>query len=120
MQSQKLKGAQTMITNELQLKDFVQREVYYCVSSLIHELSHNEKYMDDILEFSVQYEIDSDDPIEAYEHWIVSDWLAKKLEAKGEMVTLDFYGLTIWGRTCTGQQILCDSVIQDIYEELIK
>lgn len=55
---------------------------------------------------------------EAYEHWIVSDYLADKLEAKGEMVIRDFLGLTIWGRTCTGQAICMDSVIEDIYKEV--
>lgn len=55
---------------------------------------------------------------EAHEHWIVSDWLAGKLEAKGEMVLCDFFGMTIWGRACTGQAILLDSVICDIYDEL--
>jgi hypothetical protein len=52
----------------------------------------------------------------AYEHWLVTGWLATKLEAKGEMVLKDFYGLTIWGRSCTGQAICLDSVIQEIYD----
>lgn len=56
--------------------------------------------------------------IEAYEHWIVSDWFADKLEAQGEMVLKDFHGLTIWGRTTTGQAIHMDSVICNIYNEL--
>lgn len=56
--------------------------------------------------------------IEAYEHWIVSDWFADKLETKGEMVLRDFHGLTIWGRTTTGQAIHMDSVICNIYNEL--
>jgi hypothetical protein len=55
---------------------------------------------------------------EALEHWIVSDWLANKLEAKGEMVTTDFFGLTIWGRTTSGQAIMLDSVIEAIYIEM--
>jgi len=55
---------------------------------------------------------------EIYEHWIVSDWLADKLEARGEVIESDFYGLTIWGRACTGQAILLDDVICSIYDEL--
>ena len=58
-----------------------------------------------------------DEYIEALEHWIISDWLADKLEAKGEMILKDFYGLTIWGRTCSGQAILLDGVIQEIAKE---
>jgi len=55
---------------------------------------------------------------EAYEHWIVSDWLADKLEGKGEMIARDLHGLTIWGRTTTGQAIYMDGVICEIYDEL--
>lgn len=62
------------------------------------------------------------DPIEreVFEHWIVSDWLAEKLAAKGEKVDTDFAGLTVWARTMTGQGIASDSVIQDIVADLNK
>ena len=56
---------------------------------------------------------------EAYEHWIVSKWLAEKLEAKGEMVACDIHGLVVWGRATTGQAILLDRVICDIYDEMV-
>lgn len=56
---------------------------------------------------------------EVYEHWIVSDWLAELLEEKGESVERDFYGLIVWGRCCTGQAILLDRVICDIYDETV-
>lgn len=55
---------------------------------------------------------------EVFEHWIVSDWLADKLEAKGEKVDRDFAGLTVWARTTTGQGIASDSVIEAIVEEI--
>jgi len=55
---------------------------------------------------------------EVFEHWIVSDWLADKLAAKGEKVDKDFAGLTIWARTTTGQAISCDHVIKEITAEL--
>lgn len=54
---------------------------------------------------------------EAYEHWIVSDWLMRELDAKGEMVT-DFMNMNLWGRACSGQAIALDQVIRDIYDEL--
>lgn len=65
-------------------------------------------------------EIDGLDPYqcEAYEHWIVSDWLADKLEAKGEMIVRDFLGLTIWGRTTSGQAIYIDGVIEEIMADM--
>jgi len=54
---------------------------------------------------------------EAYEHWIVSDQLARELEERGEIVARDFMGMTIWGRCTTGQAILLDWVIRDIVEK---
>ena len=101
------------------LRDFVHREVHYCVSSLIWELAKDEKYLDDLMEIRSQPDPENEDEfIEAYEHWLVTDWLADKLAAKGEMVTKDFMGLTIWGRTCTGQAIYLDNVIEEIYNDL--
>lgn len=55
---------------------------------------------------------------EALEHWVVSEWLADKLEEEGEMVCRDFLGLTIWGRTTSGQSISMDYVIHKIAEKL--
>lgn len=55
---------------------------------------------------------------EVFEHWIVSDWLADKLEAHGEKVDKDFAGLTVWARTTTGQAIYADGVIETICAEL--
>lgn len=51
------------------------------------------------------------------EFWLVSDWLAYHLEKQGEIIATDFYGLTVWGRTCSGQAILLDSVICNIFDE---
>ena len=50
------------------------------------------------------------EPQEIYEYWIVTPWL---LMDKGEPV-LKRSGGWIWGRTCTGQAILLDSVISSI------
>ena len=55
---------------------------------------------------------------EVFEHWIVSDWLADKLEAKGEKVDKDFAGMTVWARTTTGQAIYADHVIEQITADL--
>ena len=56
---------------------------------------------------------------EVFEHYIVTSWLADKLEALGETVVRDLYGLTIYCRPCTGQALHCDWVIQQIYQDLI-
>ena len=59
------------------------------------------------------------DPIEFYEYWIVSEWLAHKLnEHLAELVVFDYHGLTIWGRGTTGQAIFLDGVIQEIHREV--
>lgn len=127
----------------------VQREVIYCVSTLISELAKQEQYQNELLAVCAQDDWESAaleeapentlwhktdetaqdfcerhniDPHtnEAYEHWIVSGRLADKLEAKGEMVLRDFLGMTIWGRACTGQAIAMDSVIEEIHANLVK
>lgn len=145
---------------------FVDREVIYCVSQLVYELSKKaeefSEYYDDLLdayqglpdyemaaedngwepgrdefgnagyahedediyigsaeELCQEFDIDAEDYApEIYEHWIVSDWLADKLEAQGEKVLRDFFGLTIWCRATTGQAILLDGVIGRVCEEL--
>lgn len=55
------------------------------------------------------------EPQEIYEWWMCSDWLIEKLKEHGEPVLIDE---GIWGRTCSGQAILLDSVISRICEEL--
>lgn len=54
---------------------------------------------------------------EVYEHWLVSDWFARRLREKGEIVA-DLCGLTIWGRCCTGQAIYIDGVVERIVADL--
>ena len=58
-----------------------------------------------------------EEPCEIFEYWIVNDWLGRKLKEYGQIVE-DFLGFTIWGRCCTGQAILLDSVISHICNDL--
>ena len=161
-------NAQPRMTSEYQraVSDFVGREVYANVSTLMHELTQgdgnfNADYFEEILSICNQddyqtaaedagwsaftdefgatcYRDSTDDQtwaasdwqelceahniepyiVEALEHWIVSDWLANELNAAGEMVSSDIYGLTIWGRRTSGQAISIDEVICDIYDSL--
>lgn len=55
---------------------------------------------------------------EIFEHWIISDYLADKLENHGHKVLRDFFGMTIWCRPTTGQAILLDGVISEICAEM--
>lgn len=54
---------------------------------------------------------------EIYEHWIVSDWLGRKLSERGHIVE-NYLGMTIWGRGCTGQAIYMDGVMEQICNDL--
>lgn len=143
-----------------EVRKFVDREVIYCVSNLIHHMAQKDTNCELLEEFPDLFQgaptygtytcpecfhtwdgepgveecddetckgiIDSDESEEfeptefdeIFEHWIVSDHLARKLGEKGESIETDFYGLTIWGRSCTGQAILLDGVINEIYKEM--
>lgn len=56
---------------------------------------------------------------EVYEHWSVSTWFAEKLIEQGEKVDTDFAGMNVWARTCTGQAISSDGVIERICAKMI-
>lgn len=52
------------------------------------------------------------------EHWVLPErWMANDLEAEGEVV-FEFGGMTIWGRTTSGQSISIDYVIRKIVRAL--
>jgi hypothetical protein len=78
---------------------------------------HHLKQQDSLRVFCDANHVDPEQT-EIYEHWIVSEWLANRLEERGEVIERHFYGLTIWGRACTGQAILLDNVICSIYDEV--
>lgn len=54
---------------------------------------------------------------EVLEHWIVSEYLGRKLQECGETV-VEIMGLTVWGRTCSGQAIAMDGVIKIIAKDM--
>jgi hypothetical protein len=92
----------------------------YCWVEKVELEQSEESFNDELDAWRDCCEVNGIDPqqTEAYEHWIVSDWLAQKLAAKGSMVGRDIYGLTVWGRCTTGQAICMDGVIGEIYREL--
>lgn len=61
---------------------------------------------------SVKYE----EMKEVFEFWLVTDWLASKLREYNEVI-IEVDDLVIWGRTCTGQAIYMDDLIQEIAED---
>lgn len=55
---------------------------------------------------------------EVFEYWAVSNFLAKELQERGEIVEKDFFGINVWGRCTTGQSITLDYVIRSIVTDL--
>ena len=115
-------------TKQDKLRQFVNNHVYLCQTYLVEEMlldiDHvvNLFYTDSELKEMGYSDVEDarDDGAEIkeiFEWWVVSDWLAKRLEAHGEPLLINDYG-TWWGRTCTGQAILLDFVIEQIYDEL--
>lgn len=67
-------------------------------------------------DFCEQENIEPHD-IDVYEHWAVTGWFMKRLAEHGE-VTGDLLDFNVWGRSCTGQAIKLDHVIQSIAAEM--
>jgi hypothetical protein len=67
---------------------------------------------DDDVRYTAQNVAD-DNPNEPLEWWLVTPWLLDKLREAGEPVIDNEYG-EWWGRTCSGQSITLDCVIEDI------
>lgn len=53
---------------------------------------------------------------EIYEYWFVTNWLAERLKARGEVIINLYADRPIWGRCATGQAIYLDGVIGKIAE----
>jgi hypothetical protein len=102
--------------SESQLDQFVSKNVFYNVSQVIDMIANNEQ--DLLSEYFVKYDSEIDDYEYPLQYFLVSEWLADQLEAKGEKVCSDLYGMTVWGRFTCGQSISMDSVIQDIAQDL--
>jgi len=102
----------------------VRNEVYTVQSSLVeHLLSEGVFSYDDIVNLYESEEqakengYDEPEAQEIFEWWVISEWFAEKLEEQGEPILRNDYG-TWWGRTCTGQAILLDYVIDKIRESM--
>jgi hypothetical protein len=113
--------------------DFIRREVFTCFSYEMDEILKKEiisyedienlyldcekHYKDLGYDSAEAMQDDGADMQEIFEWWIVSDWLYEKLKAKGEPV-LEWGNNSYWGRCCTGQAIMLDSVIDNICSDM--
>lgn len=51
---------------------------------------------------------------EALQFWLVSDWLADKLEQAGAPLARDVLGFNVWGRTECGQSLTMDGTLHAV------
>lgn len=63
-------------------------------------------------EYCREFDVDTDDyEIESLEYWVVSHMMADDLEELGEPILRNWHGLTIWGRSTSGQAISMDHIM---------
>ena len=119
------------------IDDFVHDEIHICASSLVSEiievrnngsiqrmlslkdnLSYRalEEFDIDNIEWPIDEE--TEEPREVFEWWIVTKWIADKLKTQNECI-IEAGFIHIWGRTCTGQSVSMDVVIEDIYNAVM-
>jgi len=110
--------------HERELDRVVGNVIIYNVSYAFNQLLSTE-YADDLIDISYKYENPYEDDggepelVEALEHWIVEGWFAEELKERGELVG-DMLGMTVWGRTTSGQAISLDYVVQDILKDIVE
>jgi hypothetical protein len=129
-----------MTCNTQQLETFINREVIMLASHLVENLLEASMYgektfggieLDNIENLYITEEATAqeygytsleqmqeagEDRQEIFEWWFVTQWLYERLRKAGEPVIDSDYGY-LWGRTCTGQAISLDGIIQRIYAE---
>lgn len=102
----------------MQMSEFVEKHVIKKVSKLIdHHIETDSERMIEFFPILLCHFDTEGEPVEIMQYYLVSEWLAYKLKEREKAVTMDFYGLPIWGRTTCGQSIKMDSVICEIYQE---
>ena len=130
------------LAQQRELETFVNREVIMLASQLVEDLLQISMYgdksyggieLDSIENLYITDETTAKDygfaSLEAmqetgadrqeiYEWWFVSSWLYERLREADEPVLDSDYG-HLWGRTCTGQAISLDSVIENIFDRFI-
>jgi hypothetical protein len=105
------------LITELELKD-IEMEPEETTEALAEKLIAHLDEEGEFQEFCSDNRLDPDQ-IEVYEHWLVSDWFAARLEEKGGIVDKDLCGVTVWGRTTTGQSSYMDGIVQRIAQDLL-
>ena len=88
---------QTMLIENPKFFDLTSYSPYEVASNLFEEIEGDEEPQ----------------PKEVLEWWLVTEWLAEKPDAIEQVVLETEWGF-YWGRTCAGQAIELDNVIQEV------
>jgi DNA repair exonuclease SbcCD ATPase subunit len=96
--------------NELENIEELTEEQENRINELENQISDIENRIEEL-------ENEQEEPQVIFEWWVVSDLLANELEEQGEPILKSDYE-TWWGRTCTGQSIKIDYVMEQIAEGL--
>tara|TARA_E500000318_G_scaffold24210_1_gene24382 strand:- start:457 stop:1095 length:639 start_codon:yes stop_codon:yes gene_type:complete len=81
-----------------------------CDTASINDCTHT--YEEDPEEAFRDLGLDATDyEQEVFEHWIVDEWFADRLEMQGEHCP-EWQGLRIWCRTCTDQAVYVDDCVR--------
>lgn len=104
--------------NQRIIQKFIEKEIIYCITTLVNDMQSKNLYDEnfDIYNFE-NIDTQEYEDFKIYEYYIVSNWLCKKLKENNEIVIENDY-FYIWGRTCTGQTIILDYVIQKICNDI--
>lgn len=102
-----------MLTKEDQVKRIINDEILLLANELATALAED---MTDAWENS--YIEETEEYVEIFQYFLVTDWMAEKLASIGEPICRDVHGVNFWGRTCCGQAIELDGTIQKIVESI--
>lgn len=87
----------------LELRETLEEDLIYDFAEYLKEIENVDEW-------------DLTEEVEIFEWWVVSDWLQHQLEERGEAFLKNDYG-DWWGRSCSGQAIAIDSVIESIVKD---
>lgn len=113
-------------------REWLDRQILHNVNELMEALFRDDQHIEYFIDSCENYyychececrakDCTNDDhdhePQDSLEYWLVTERFGELLIEQGEPV-YNYLGLTIWGRTCSGQAIALDYSPQQIYKQL--
>ena len=105
------------LTDEQQI--FIDRLVNIEILTLANELIQDAFKSEEYIEIQNEYDEETDEYIEIFQYWIVSDWLYEQLN-KIDACTFEYKGLFFWGRTDFNQGLDMNHELKQITRNIIK